>query len=346
MNKRIAEIMDQPEYIVKKLINKLEDKNGYPSHDVRHLADNIQKVRIKLNDLSLDPDDTTGEELYHALLAKFEKDARAFDIFFNAEQLDFGQKSTRAAEVLGQKTELPRQWALKKTVAKNVLRAQPPKRVMNHLGYRSVESMLKREDLSEIYLVAPYLESASWTKQHDRQISKLSQTDFELRAVRLQPLNYARWSDIAGPQDYVAVNNEVAAIGLWPSAEIEQAPFLTITLMLLEKLGDYQEINLSQSLAKVSDVVSWWADMDRLVANLAGEHISLNLKDTCQNSLQKSAYGERTLEHGRASFWHELLSHYENQLPTESLFDNSVLQKVAGLKLAAPQPVYEEVENI
>ncbi|MGH7156661.1 MAG: hypothetical protein ACREGG_00890, partial [Candidatus Saccharimonadales bacterium] len=196
MSKRIAELMDQPEYLVKKIITKLEDKNGYPSHDARLLADNIQKVRIKLADLGLDPDDTTGEELYHALLTRFEKDAKQFDSYFDAEELDFDQRSSKAVEILTQKIELPKQWALKKAVAKNVLRAQPPKHVMKHLRYRSIESMLKREDLGEIYLAAQHLESSSWSKSHARQVSKLSQTDFELRSVKLQPLGYSQWADV------------------------------------------------------------------------------------------------------------------------------------------------------
>src|SRR5579862_5664591 len=127
MSKRIADIMDQPEYLVRRLINKLEDKNGSPSHDVRHLAENIQKVRGKLTDLGLDPDDTTGEELYQALLAKFEKDASSFDNYFDAKDLGFDQKAAKATEILGQIDVLPRQWALKRVVAKNILRAQPPK---------------------------------------------------------------------------------------------------------------------------------------------------------------------------------------------------------------------------
>lgn len=343
---RIAELLDQPEYLVKRTISQLEDKNGYPSHDARLLAENIQNVRIKLADLGLDPDDTTGQELYHALQSRFEKDAKLFDAYFGIGEMDFDQRTAKAVEILNQKFLFPRQWALKRVVAKNVLRAQPPKRVMKQLSYRSLESMLKREDLSEIYLAVTYLESASWHKQHARVVSKLNQTDFELRPIKLQPLSYSRWADVQGPQDYMAVNNEVAALGLWPSDELRNSPLLSMALLMLEKLGDYTELKLGESVAKMSQTINWWADMDRLVANLSGEHVSLSLKDNCLDSLQDNPYQYRSLEHGRVSFWQELLSRYENQLPTESLFDSSVLQKVAGLKLAVPQPVYEEVENI
>src|SRR6266404_4594616 len=83
MNKIISAILGQSEPAVAKAIAKLEAKNGYPSHDVRHLAENIQKTRLKLTELGLDPDDTTGEELYHALLVRFNQDSQKFDKQFS-----------------------------------------------------------------------------------------------------------------------------------------------------------------------------------------------------------------------------------------------------------------------
>src|SRR5437868_15448289 len=105
MSQRIARILDESEHQVTKLISKLEDKNGYPSHDVRLLAENIQKIRNKMTELGLDPEDTTGEELYHALLVKFQQDSNLFDVEHGAITLDFDQKSAKAADLLSQKVE-------------------------------------------------------------------------------------------------------------------------------------------------------------------------------------------------------------------------------------------------
>jgi ribosome assembly protein YihI (activator of Der GTPase) len=79
--KRIARILGEDEDRVATLVNALEEKNGFPSHDVRYLAENVQKIHSKITDLGLDPDDTTGEELFHALLVKFEKDSNVFDVY-------------------------------------------------------------------------------------------------------------------------------------------------------------------------------------------------------------------------------------------------------------------------
>jgi hypothetical protein len=61
MSRKISMLLDQPEPMVNKLLSELEDKNGYPSHDARHIAENSQKVRLKIVALGLDPEDTTGE---------------------------------------------------------------------------------------------------------------------------------------------------------------------------------------------------------------------------------------------------------------------------------------------
>ncbi len=70
MSKILAQLVQKPEAYVAKIIDELEAKNGSPSEDVRLLAENSVKSRAKLMDLRLDPNDTTEQELYHALLVR------------------------------------------------------------------------------------------------------------------------------------------------------------------------------------------------------------------------------------------------------------------------------------
>src|SRR5579884_3969626 len=173
MSKRIARLLGEPEHQIAKSIGRLEAKNGYPSHDARLLAENAQKVRAKLVDLKLDPDDTTAEELYHALQVRFERCSRLFDEYFGAEKYDFIQKAAKAIKLLEPYAQNARQWGLRSKAAKEVLRQLPPKQLMKQLNYRSVESLLKRENLAEIYLSASRLESSNWLRKHQRIVSGL-----------------------------------------------------------------------------------------------------------------------------------------------------------------------------
>src|SRR4051794_10530119 len=72
-------MLGQAEIEVKKLIDGLEAKTGFESIDVNFLASHHLEVRRALVSLGLDPDDTTGPELYQSLQAKFSSDSSLFD---------------------------------------------------------------------------------------------------------------------------------------------------------------------------------------------------------------------------------------------------------------------------
>lgn len=341
MSKVIAQLLNEPERLVSRALAKVETKNSYPDHDVRLIAENIQKIRAKITELGMDPDDTTGPELYHALIAKFQKDSLALEESLNMRAAGFNLKSVKAAALIKAVVELPDQWALKTTPTKNSLRAQPPKQLMKHLNYRSVESLLKRENLAEVVLAAAYTESAGWRKNWARQVSQQDSTAFELRPLNLASLIYERWADIPGPAEYVVQDNDIAALSLWPSPPAAKMPLLTMILLLLDKLNDYQSVKICVAAAGLSPAIAWWAGLDHLLADLDGETVSFNIKDVALNSLHQHTYEDRQVHTGRRSFWQELLSRYEYLEPAELL-----PSELNRLKTPTRQPAFELVEGM
>lgn len=43
-----------------------------------------------------------------------------------------------------------------------MLKLTPPRKVMRQLGYRSIDSMLKRESIYELYVAMRFVESQEW----------------------------------------------------------------------------------------------------------------------------------------------------------------------------------------
>lgn len=344
MSRRIAALINESEHMVTKLIGELEARNGYPNHDARYIAQTIQDIRSKIADLKLDPDDTTAEELYHALLVRFEKDAAFLDASFGPLQKTFEQRLSWAAEITASGIELPSQWALKVKIAKNILRTNPPKRVMKSLGYRSLESMLKRENIYEIMLAAHLLESKIWHKNLARSISALDQTDFELRSVRLEALDPEKWQ-FDDVERYTVFDNVLGAAAIVPAEELRLAPLLTLVLLLMEEVVPDKSIRAGSRLARISNTLEWWADMDKLVAELAGQHVSLNIKDCALNSWLMNSFEERISEHGRQNFWQELVNRYQNRPAIEPLTKNYVAEQINKVKLAIPEPAFEFAEE-
>ena len=70
MSKAVANLLGKTEKEVAKAILTLEKLCGQPSEDIRLVNASRQKIKNKTSQLGLDPNDTTGPELYHALLAK------------------------------------------------------------------------------------------------------------------------------------------------------------------------------------------------------------------------------------------------------------------------------------
>ncbi|MEX1995269.1 MAG: hypothetical protein WD887_00625, partial [Candidatus Saccharimonadales bacterium] len=127
MSKLLAALLDKPEHEVGNLIKKLEQASGYPSEDVRLASDHSRHVKSKLRQLNLDPEDTTPQELYHALLARFEGDSRQIDRAVGvAYDASLSKRLEIALELIRHCADFKEQWFLKRTAAKKLLKLQPP----------------------------------------------------------------------------------------------------------------------------------------------------------------------------------------------------------------------------
>ena len=339
MSRIISAILGQPEPAVTKTVGQLEDKNGYPSHDVRHLAQNIQKTRQKLSDLGLDPDDTTGEELYHALLVRFEQDSRQFDLQNGTDKLDFVSKAARAIQLVAQNIDMPQRWVLKSSITKQLLRQHPPKRLMKQLNYRSVESLLKRENIKEVYLAASFIESATWCKQFAGLVSKQNSAAFEPGDINICYLDQSKWG--ADTDKTVSYSDDVGLLALLESGHSQHMPLLSLTVLLIDALAGFKSVNLSKEVAHLSQSLSWWSDMDGLIANLNAEHVSLNIKDVSLNHDHSYGFADRVLDSSRQSFWHELLQRYDNQLAIEEDSLSDLKDQIFSFKAPLNQPAFE-----
>jgi len=339
MSKFISAILGQPERTLKRTIAKLEEKNGYPSHDARHLAENIQAVRLKLSELGLDPDDTTAEELYHALLVKFEKDCLAFDIENNFHSVDFVQKAEKAIELIQKDIVLPQRWVLKTTAAKKILRLHPPKKLMKQLSYRSVESMIKRVNVAKLYVAANRIESAAWQKGLHQLVSRQDTTAFEVRQIALCQLEAD--GNALAPLVY---NDDIGALAIVHSQTTDSMRLLGLTVLLADFMTSLSNLEVLQSRSE-SAVLKWWQEMDGLIFGLDQNHVSLNIKDASLNHARQNDFSERVSAAGQAHFWKSLVSRYENQLAVEEDILSDLSARVAAAKIPIRQPAFEFAEE-
>lgn len=307
MSRILATFLDKPEAVIAATVDQLEAKTGYLSHDVRLLAENSQKIRTKMVELGLDPDDSSGEEFYHALLARYGSDCAAVDRALSVgTKTDINHRLELAIQLIGHISPSNDVWAIKRPVARKLLAELAPKRTMKQLGYRSLDSMLKHEDAAKLFLVASATESATWQKSAVSKIDKLSSTDRELRPVEIVRLTSGT--------EVTSSNGPLGVVGVVPDQLPKNTPVLSIALLLHDQLA-LTCVNFDKNqFYQVNPALKWWEDAEHLLAWNDGQPISLNFRDVAKCHMDKISYQNRLKTHGGESFWQHLLSRYKQQL--------------------------------
>ena len=285
MSTFLTELLGAKEPLFSMSVKQLETASGQPGSDVRLIAEIIGKVHLKTKELGLDPKDTTGEELYHALLSKISVHDAHLAKQIGCDDPSDVQTLLPLIKTAVEKYDMPkRAWVLKRSLAKRILHDTPPPTIMKHLGYSSVDSMLKRENLFEIYGALRFAESPAWLVKFDKTYKSLTPSDFESRDIEIIQMSKTRWGNIA--EEFVRKKRhnithlkELGVILMLPTS-LEKLPGITITAMPL--LFHYiNEIRLYSAFFKLQQVKPNFGKIiaETLVADtgkaavMAGSHV-------------------------------------------------------------------------
>jgi hypothetical protein len=238
-------------------IQELERASGRPSADIHLSSEMMQKVRTKIIQLGLDPQDTTGRELYSALQVRLRQDEanvrRALNISEDASSADV---LAHVQKFLNAHKSASNSFAIKPAVAKRLLKKKAPKNAMKRLGYRSLDSMLKHETVAAIYAAALMTESPTWHKAFREQYAKLQAGDFEQRKISIVSPQSKRWNDITASFVQNARHNilcfkELGTVVLLPIETKLDGLAITTLLLTLHYMND---IRTYSSFAKLQQV--------------------------------------------------------------------------------------------
>ncbi len=282
----ISELLGATEPLFSLAIKQLEEASGRPGHDVRLTAEILGRVRLITEQLGLDPDDTSPKELHYALLSKIEEHDRQLVKAIGGSDPNNAKELMPLMKKAWEKTKSPKTcWVLKKSVAKRMLKKMPPKQVMKHLHYRSVDSLLKNENLGEIYGSLRFAESPEWLTKFNQTYHSLKPADFETRKIEIIELSEERWGDITAEFIHKKRHNithlkELGVILMLPVTP--EANLKGIAIFTLPLLFHYlEEIRLYSSFFKMQQVKPDFGDILSHTLNadpsnhavMAGQHI-------------------------------------------------------------------------
>lgn len=285
MSRVLAELLGVSEPELSGILLSLEEASGGPGVDIRLIAELSATVHQKTRELGLDPKDTTGRELYHALQALVAQ----HDMFL--AQVLGARDSQNVKDVLPriisaiQTLPIPRKcWAIKPSVIKKLLKKTPPKKVMKQLGYRSVDSMIKREATDEILGATRVLESLQWQHRFTKTYKQLSPSDFETRDIVIKQLDTAKWGSAVNTYIY-AHHHNITHLKEFGSVLVLPLPVLTmpgLCVTLLPMILHYiNEIRIYSSYFKLEQVKPHFGEIvaktisedPTEAANMAGQKI-------------------------------------------------------------------------
>lgn len=258
MCKVLADILGTDDPLFAIGIRQLEKASGQAGVDVRLYSEILRKSHQKTRELGLNPRDTTAEELYHALMGLVEKHDRFLAKRLGADDPADVQDVLARAQRFAQALDTPKSaWVLKSAAAKRLLKLTPPKKVMKQLGYRSVDSMLKREPIAELYIALRFTESPEWLSSFTKKYKQLSQRDFETRDVKFIRMDAKKWGVatetlVRSQRHNVTHMKEMGVIAILP-LPVKRMPGITIAVLPL-LLHYLNEIRMYSTYFKLQQV--------------------------------------------------------------------------------------------
>lgn len=198
MAKILRDLLDAEEPIFSLSLQQLEKASGSHGTDARLIGEIAEKMRLATEHIGLDPSDTTDRELYAGMVAQIERDNERVTKLIGGSDPDDVVANVplmvKAVEGMGLDRTC---WVMKRSVAKKLLGMMPPQKLMKHLGYRSIDSMLKHEPIDEVYTAIRFSEGPEWLNEFDELFKTVTPSDFETRDISIVVMDHDKYVDLA-----------------------------------------------------------------------------------------------------------------------------------------------------
>ena len=271
--KLLSDLLNAKEPLFSLSLKQLEKASHNKGTDIKLGTEIIEKAHKAMSELGLDHKDTTGEELYQALINRAKRDDEHLARLLGAKDPTDVEEIVPLAIEKVKETDMPRDcWVLKKSVAKEFLRKTPPKRIMKKLGYRSVDSMLKKENINEIYGALRFAEDGDWLNEFNEHYKTVTPSDFETREIEIVQMPKERWGDLS--KHFVEKKRhlnthlkEMGVVIILPSS-IDHMPGIAMKIFSLT-FHYYNEIRLYSAFFKLKQVQPNFGEIfvDTLIAD-------------------------------------------------------------------------------
>lgn len=294
-HEKISKILRTDKDTVRLLEEKLSASTGKKNIIDKIIEENETQIRNRLDFLGLGRQ-ISAKKVYDALISKIEADdAQLFKVLGSplvTSPSDW-QRVLKTAQSIANN---PKGFFLKKEKAVEFLKNQPPLKILEALGYKSVDEMIQKENIFEIFSALRFVEGSDWlNKVFFKQYENLKPSDFEEREIEVLALP-EKWAKIA--QEFIGHKRhnishlkELGLIYVIPlSLEISGETLRNFSLILhyFNEVPFYSDIikKLSKQTVIASPAESGTKQSDNFAQNL----ISLLRGDVLDERLPKTQW--------------------------------------------------------
>lgn len=293
MSKTLANIFDHDRVEFSHLVNDWEAKAGSPGHDIKLYSDMRSRAIQAVKKLGLDPVDTINAELYFALQERARQDNDRLANLIGVDSHDSPdvllKKVTKWILKNSHNIEL---WMVRPTVIRAILKKNPPKNVMKSLGLRSVDSMLKRDNVAEILSLSEELENNTYKQKLINAFKKIKVSDFDQRKVSFDSIDAKRVEKLQKTDfnitKVVLPNYTLGSITLVPPKSRFPLDVLAITLVISESLS---EMRRHSAYYRTLSVRPDFGEQFAKASEIGIYHASRSLSEIGWNSIHKHLVG-------------------------------------------------------
>lgn len=198
MSNFLSDLLDAEEPTFTTSVRQLEEASGRTGADTKLIGDITAMAHENLRQLGLNPAASTGEEVYQALLGRLETDIARLTKVIGATDSEDVHHLVPFMIDAANKVKFDRKvFVIKREKAKEFLRTMPPKQLMEHLGYATVDQMIAGEDFDEIYTALRFSEGPDWLTRYNELFKTVTPHDYEERDLRIVQMDHDKYVDLA-----------------------------------------------------------------------------------------------------------------------------------------------------
>lgn len=195
-SEKMAKILRTKEDVILAMEEKMGRVTGKRNIVEKIIAENDMYASLILRELGVHKN-PTASEVQAALIKKFKKDDQKLHEILRKPDGFTVEGSKTLLNFANELAQIPDLFVLKKDVAREIIKRNPPPNVMSALGYSTVQELLMKEDFDQLFCSLRFIETNEWMhKNFDMAYSNLKVSDFEFRPVKLIVLD-TKWLQIA-----------------------------------------------------------------------------------------------------------------------------------------------------